>query len=258
MTKLKVLSLFAGIGGFDLGLERTGGFETVAFSEIDPFCRRVLRKHWPTVKQYEDVRELTADVLLADGLPRIDVICGGSPCQDLSVANMRSDWEGLDGERSGLWSEFARLIGEVRPQYVLLENVSVLLRRGFGRILGRLAEIGYDSEWHSIPASSIGAPHLRDRVWLVAYPNSERLERQHGDRKPTRHFGRSSDGTIRRLLTTIDAKDWLPEPGFCRVANGFPDRVDRLNALGNAVVPQIPEMIGRAILNARLAGQVTA
>src|SRR5215207_7570391 len=135
---LRVLDLFSGIGGFSLGLERTGGFRTVALCEIDPFCRRVLKKHWPGVPCYHDVRELTAERLAADGIG-VDVICGGFPCQDISVAGKRA---GLDGERSGLWSEIARLSCELRPQFLIVENVSALLGDGLERLLGDLAEIG--------------------------------------------------------------------------------------------------------------------
>ena len=150
---MRVLDLFSGIGGFSLGLERTGGFETVAFCEIEPFPRRVLAKHWPEVPQYDDVRTLTADVLARDGIA-VDVITGGFPCQDISVAGKRA---GLgEATRSGLWSEVVRLIGDLRPRYVIVENVANLLsgpseKRGgwFGRVLGDLAECGYDAEWET-------------------------------------------------------------------------------------------------------------
>ena len=172
---MRVLDLFSGIGGFSLGLERTGGFETVAFCEIEPFPRRVLAKHWPGVPCYDDVRTLTADVLRRDGIA-VDVITGGFPCQDLSVAGKQRGMG--EGTRSGLWSEIVRLVGELRPQYVIVENVAALLagpseRRGgwFGRVLGDLAECGYDAEWENIPASALGAPHRRERVWLVGYPS---------------------------------------------------------------------------------------
>jgi len=144
----RALSLFAGIGGFDLGLERTGGFKTVAFCEIDPFCQRVLAKHWPGVPIYDDVRELTAAKLKADGIS-VDCIVGGFPCQDISIAG---NGAGLAGERSGLWREYARLIREIRPRLVIVENVSALLCRGLGDVLGDLAEGGYDAEWDCIPA----------------------------------------------------------------------------------------------------------
>jgi site-specific DNA-cytosine methylase len=164
---LRVLDLFSGIGGFSLGLGRTGGFKTVAFCEIESFPRKVLAKHWPEVPCYHDVRELTADRLAADGIG-IDVICGGFPCQDISVAGAGA---GLAGERSGLWSEFARLIGELQPKYAIVENVSALLSRGLANVLGDLAALGYDAEWHCIPASAVGATHRRDRIWIVAYAN---------------------------------------------------------------------------------------
>jgi DNA (cytosine-5)-methyltransferase 1 len=198
---LTVGSLFSGIGGFDLGLERTGHMRTVWFCEQDEFCQRVLAKHWPGVPCHPDVRALVAD---ADGagcsapsaqrcdshrlrsagavgsrgsdgalpvpVPYVDVLCGGFPCQDLSYAGKGA---GLDGERSGLWGEYARLIRELRPRYVVVENVSALLARGLGRVLGDLAACGYDAEWDCIPASAVGAPHRRDRVWLVAYPGGD-------------------------------------------------------------------------------------
>ncbi|MBN8241739.1 DNA cytosine methyltransferase [Nitratireductor aquimarinus] len=161
MTKLKVLSLFAGIGGFDLGLERTGGFETVAVCEINPFCRSVLKRHWPKAKQYEDVRDLTAETLRGDGIA-VDVICGGFPCQDISLAGHQKGIE--DGTRSGLYVEVIRLIRELRPTFTLMENVTALLsgpsnRPGqwMGRVLGDLASIGHDAEWHRRP----------DRVHIV-------------------------------------------------------------------------------------------
>jgi DNA (cytosine-5)-methyltransferase 1 len=278
---LRVLSLFAGIGGFDLGLERTGGFETVAFCEIDPFCRRVLAKHWPGVPCYDDVRELTADRLRADGIS-VDVICGGFPCQDISEAGLRT---GLSGERSGLWKEYARLIGELRPRFVIVENVSELLRdgNGMGEVLGDLAQVGYDAEWHSIPALAVGADHIRERIWIVAYPDSagpvaadERWRKQRqaqvGEDAPEDNAYTNSArlsrwlqaGTIAEDARAISARlglalsaapafpglDGAGAPVLGRGENGIPDRVDRLHALGNAVVPQIPELIGRAILAA--------
>jgi DNA (cytosine-5)-methyltransferase 1 len=262
---LRVLSLFAGIGGFDLGLERTGGFETVAFCEINKYCQRVLAKHWPKVPCYDDVCSLTADRLAADGIA-VDAICGGFPCQDISVAGAGA---GLAGERSGLWREYARLIGELRPRYVIVENVAALLGRGLGTVLGDLAAIGYDAEWHCIPASAVGAPHRRDRVWIVANANGEREPQSEGRFSDIRGWsGNSSEdvaNTSRAGLSlsrqepvgthreqgrrTIATSDWWTiEPDVGRVAHGIPSRVDRLGALGNAVVPQIPEMIGRAIL----------
>lgn len=244
MEPLRVLSLFAGIGGFDLGLERTGGFKTVAFCEIDPFCRRVLAMHWPEVPCYDDVRTLTAERLAADGIA-VDVICGGFPCQDLSEAGERA---GIDGERSGLWSEYARLIGELRPRYALVENVTGLLdgERGawFGRVLRDLATLGYDAEWHCIQAADLGAAHIRDRVWSAAFlPDASQewcLERW------LEQFAKSR-------APAGDIHSFSNEPEPPRVADGVPNRMDRVGACGNAVIPQIPELIGRAILAARSA-----
>src|SRR5688572_4450644 len=178
---MNVLDLFSGIGGFSLGLERAG-MRTVAFCEIDPFCRRVLAKHWPGVPCYDDVRSLTAERLAADGIAA-DVICGGFPCQDISVAGKGL---GLEGVRSGLWSEYARLIGEIRPRFVIVENVSALLSRGLGRVLGDLAALGYDAEWHCIPASAVGAPHIRDRIWIIAYPQHPDADCS-GSHRPQQH-----------------------------------------------------------------------
>lgn len=241
---MNVLDLFSGIGGFSLGLERAG-MRTVAFCEIEPFPRAVLAKHWPHVPCYDDVRTLSAGRLAADGI-NVDVICGGFPCQDISSAGRGA---GLAGERSGLWSEYARLVGELRPRYVIVENVAALLGRGLYRVLGDLAALGYDAEWHCIPASAIGAPHRRDRVWIVAYAISERQPRP----------GSSWDASNPAPLIQREAIDafhgglgnvWRSEPLLGRVAHGVPRRVERLTALGNAVVSQIPEIIGRAILQA--------
>ncbi len=166
---MKVLDLFSGIGGFSLGLERAG-MRTVAFCEIDPFCRRVLARHWPGVPIYDDIEGLGWERLCADELwPGIDVIAGGFPCQDISLAGTGA---GLEGDRSGLYWQIWRLIRELRPSFVILENVAALLNRGLDDVLRSLASIGYDAEWHCIPASAVGAPHIRDRIWIVAYPSS--------------------------------------------------------------------------------------
>lgn len=180
---MNVGSLFSGIGGFDLGLERAG-FHTSWFCEQDDYCTRVLNRHWPRVPVYPDVTTLTAGEV-----EPVDVLCGGFPCQDLSLAGKGA---GIDGARSGLWSEFARLIGELRPRYVVVENVPALLSRGIWRVLGDLAEIGYDAEWDCLPASAFGAPHRRDRIWIVAYPGGEGLEGHggaFGDAEEVTDFG---------------------------------------------------------------------
>lgn len=244
MSKLNVLDLFSGIGGFSLGLERTGGFETVAFCEIEEFPRNVIKKHWPNVPCYRDVRELTAERLAADGIA-VDVICGGFPCQDISTAGKGA---GLAGERSGLWSEIARLTSELRPRYVIVENVSALLSRGLGTVLGDLAQIGYDAEWHCIPACYVGAAHRRDRIWIVAYPVGARVEGL-DIQKSIRTY--STKSCRWELARAIDAA--LPADDYARMRgdyDGVSSVMDRLKGLGNAVVPQIPELIGRAILEA--------
>lgn len=241
---MRVLDLFSGIGGFSLGLERAG-METVAFCEIEPFQRGVLKKHWPEVPCYEDVRSLTADRLVRDGVGQIDVICGGFPCQDLSVAGKGA---GITGERSGLWSEIVRLIGELGPRYVILENVAVLVSRGLGDVLGGLASVGYNAEWHCIPAYYTGSPQARDRIWIVAYPMQSRRKgrwscRDWWGKASERQAGFVDWGSYEKA----NDKLWL-EPEVDRVAHGLSRSVDAINALGNAVVPQIPEMIGRAIM----------
>lgn len=250
MTKLRVLDLFSGIGGFSLGLERaTGngkytGFETTAFCEIEAFPRKVLAKHWPNVPCYDDVRTLTAERLSADGIA-VDVICGGFPCQDISVAG---EGLGLAGERSGLWFEFLRLISELGPQVVIVENVSALLCRGIQAVLGGLASLGYDATWHCIPAAYVGLPHVRDRVWLVAYPGEKRAEGCWEDAL-SRLYRISWGENVGRAEAWAKRPD-LSASGLCRTSDGIPSRVDRTSALGNAVVPQIPELIGNAILKA--------
>jgi len=281
---LKVLDLFAGIGGFSLGLEKTGGFETIGFCEVDKKAQAVLKKHWPEVPIYDDVTKLTKDDI--DGT--VDVITGGFPCQDISLAGKGA---GLEGERSGLWWEFHRLIKELQPKWVIAENVSALRSRGLDQVLRSLSEIGYDAEWHCIPASAVGAPHRRDRIWIVAYPNLH--DGRHGSStQPYQWETRMESGSSGSGLTEREAEQnvahsgiegaqgrlhrwantqrqsqlgyfgcsgsmdgqqikdwWTTEPSVGRVAHGIPKRVDRIKQLGNAVVPQIPELIGRVILN---------
>jgi len=281
-------SLFAGIGGLDLGLERAG-LECAWQVEIDDWCRQVLAKHWPDVTRYEDVRTV------GDNLKPVDLICGGFPCQDISNAGKRA---GIGGERSGLWSEFARIIRIVQPQYVLVENVAALLGRGLGDVLGDLAACGYDAEWDCIPAASVGAPHRRDRIFVVAYagrngPHEQRRgvsganregevharrdvevrpladaegvseplwaaeeKRQGGSTgcgdgpdtdKPRLEVWQDQEG-LWEFAATVGVRQWAVEPDVGRMANGIPSRVDRLKGLGNAVVPQVAEYLGRMIV----------
>jgi DNA (cytosine-5)-methyltransferase 1 len=313
--------LFAGIGGFSLGLEQAG--MTCKWQvEIDPYATAVLKKHWPEVPKHEDVRTFPPQ-----GNYSVDLICGGFPCQDISFAGKGA---GLAGVRSGLWFEFARIIGHLRPRYVIVENVSALLTRGMGEVLGTLASLGYDAEWHVIPASAVGAPHRRDRVWIVAYADGsdgedirpkagssgegvpqvsgtrrrsvvpvgcgvgvrtdvadsdggglrlcrrsptasaaggsegegDQRERLRSDAGPGGEGGNVADALVSgleerqgqpsnaRQERSPSERDgwWATEPDVGRVAHGIPSRVDRLRCLGNAVVPQVVEFIGRAII----------
>ena len=256
------MDLFSGIGGFSLGLKRAGGFRTVAYCEIDPYCQKVLQARMfdgslDTAPICRDVRALDGRALT--GI--VDVICGGFPCQDISIVGKRV---GIDGERSGLWREIARLVREIRPRYVFVENVAALLTRGIERVLGDLASSGYDAEWDVIPARAVGAPHLRERVWIVAYPGSGRGSED--DVRPGRYASRVrgqalGDSASERLqdgaIFQVGRQEaqpqpersgwWATEPAVGRVAHGVPSRVDRLSALGNAVVPQVVEWIGRRI-----------
>ena len=325
---MKVLDLFSGIGGFALGLE-AAGFETAAFCEIDPYAQQVLKKNWPGVPIYDDVRRITADRLVSDGVG-IDVITGGFPCQDISTAGRQA---GIDGERSGLWSECSRLLGDIRPRYAIFENVTNLLTGDggdwFKRVLWDISTVGYDAEWHCIPASAIGAYHHRDRVWIVAYPSGVKREPGSQEQRALRKmqedgpiFNKScrrskahaklsantNSGGVRQeqepraecerasllelngeaqslahassqglqggqeagnngedrqeprnqlitRLSGIQGGVWEVEPNVGRVANGVPARTHRLRCLGNAVVPQIPELIGRQIMEAERESQ---
>jgi len=329
-------SLFAGIGGFDLGFERAG-MECIWQVEINDYAQKVLAKHWPKVHREADIKTVGKH-----NLEYVDVICGGFPCQDISYAGRGA---GLDGERSGLFFEAIRVVRELQPRVFVLENVAALLTRGLDRVLGTLAEIGYDAEWHCIPAAYVGAPHIRDRVFILGYANCGRREsggvawetarhrlstraasshassmadtrcelwrsglseRSDSDpqakrgsatnddkrcgedvadtagnrREQGRQDGRgskervgkgqecrswgggeasanaNSEGLEKRqgqnaIGTGQDGRTelgrsewWAVEPAVGRVANGVPARVDRLRGLGNAVVPQVAELVG--------------
>jgi DNA (cytosine-5)-methyltransferase 1 len=289
---LKILDLFSGIGGFSLGLERTSGFETVGFVEIDPFCRRVLAKHWPDVPCHPDVTTYE----FKEG--EADVVTAGFPCQDISLAG---EGAGITGARSGLYREVIRALRVVRPRYAILENVAALLGRGLDAVLGDMASIGVDAEWHCIPASAVGAPHRRDRIWIVANPGGEQheghraplsgtlateLSRATTDpesvfgsaqfrRKPDRDHASTGEmadtngeglsfpwnaGTTGESASTVEPRTgapgrgwWAAEPDVDRVAARVSSRVDRIRSLGNSVVPHIPQLVGRAILQAEAA-----
>lgn len=237
MMALTFGSLFAGIGGLDLGLERAG-MQCRWQVEINEYAQKVLAKHWPDVPRFRDVRDVGAT-----NLTRVDLIAGGFPCQDISYAGKGA---GLAGARSGLWFEFARIIGELRPRYVLVENVAALLDRGMGAVLGTLASLRYDAEWHCIPAAAIGAPHRRDRLFLVAYAAGQHVEVHRPAQK--RNKAIAQDTARRLVFSQRIQRSWSAEPEFCRVADGLPSELDRLRGLGNAVVPQVAEFIGRQIV----------
>ena len=372
---LRSLDLFAGIGGFALGFKRAG-IETAAFCENDPYAQAVLGKNFPGVTIFPDVRTLDARTFGQVGVATPEIICGGFPCQDISVAGRGA---GIGGARSGLWREFHRLIGEIGPRWVVIENVVALRTRGLDQVLGGLAALGYDAEWHCIPASAVGAPHRRDRVWIIAYAmrprphagthapihrgkagagardgepkrfrsalapgaladaadgsessrrgvadpqralvatgpradggiesrnssargegterdtlagstrvvadssgdgrvegsgDSDAMHRAPVSPRPSEfvrgRYGGDQDGAdahgtgsaqrqgVARndgaKLKAVERSDWWrSEPGMGRVADGIPRRVDRIRCLGNAIVPQIAEIIGRAILRA--------
>jgi len=263
---LTIGSLFSGIGGLELGLEWAGLGPTIWQVEQDDYCRRVLARHWPDAKRYEDVRHVGRTNLVPS-----DIICGGFPCQDISVAGKRA---GLVGARSGLFYEFARIIRELRPRYAVLENVTALLADGLGSVLSELAASGYDAEWDCVSASSVGAPHQRDRIFILAYPTSDDDAWRGSARAPQRgrlrHAENAADGeealadansergrfqqqfgSGTRSRTWNESEGgcwWSTEPDVGRVAHGVPARVDRLRALGNAVVPQVAEIVGQVIL----------
>lgn len=229
---MRVLDLFSGIGGFSLGLERAG-MKTKAFCEIEPYPRKVLAKHWPGVPIYDDVRRI-------DYSGAVDLVTAGFPCQDISFAGQGA---GLSGERSGLYWYILRTLRMVGRPKLMLENVAALLSRGMGSVLGSLAQIGYDSEWHCIPASSIGAPHHWDRCWIVADDWSKRGQRSFPhkiQRLPAFSWCKNGRG-----ITELPDRSDLYESKLCGGGNGVSKRLD---ATGNAVMPQIVELIGRAIL----------
>ena len=232
--KLQHLDLFSGIGGFSLGLESAGLAKTVAFCDIDNFCQEVLKKHWPEVPIFSNVKELTYEKLKTNGINKIDIITGGYPCQPFSVAGRKKGEE----DPRHLWPEYFRLIKELRPTWVIGENVSGHIKLGLDTVLEDLESEGYTARAFSISATSIGANHKRERVWIIAHSNSQRLQ----------GFGAKHE--LREGKTKVPfswLRWWESEPRIRRVAHGIPQRVDRLKGLGNAVVPQIPFLLGLTI-----------
>lgn len=241
---LTVGSLFAGIGGFELGFEATGRFETRWQVECDPYATEVLEKHWPDVQRHDDVctwpNETTEPV---------DVLIGGFPCQDISYAGKGA---GLDGQRSGLFYELMRIVRVVGPKYVVLENVAALFTRGMDQVLGTLASHGYDAEWEVVSAASVGAPHKRERVFIIGYLADSASVRQSGPWM----YGRSvnttkgSNGEANHAESSGQGKEnhWHVEPAVGRVAHGIPKRTHRLRCLGNAIVPQVAQVVAERLL----------
>ena len=267
MKKLKLLDTFSGIGGFSYAAEKlVGGFETTQFIEIDPYCQKVLKKHWPNVPIHDDITTFTAEPF------QFDAVCGGFPCQDLSVAGRG---KGITPEtRSGLFYELMRVVRMVRPKYVILENVAAILNNGLGIVLGELSEGGYNAEWSTFRASdTVQACHHRDRWFLVAYPKSELsngsklesflnkkssasksrdsnisitnsqgigMEGMRSSREQVKlkikKTGLSKWGYKRRLLSP-NWRSYTSEPCLRRGDDGLRDRTHRLRALGNAVIP---------------------
>ena len=255
---LRMIDTFSGIGGFSLAARWLGGIETVQFVERDPYCQRVLAKHWPTVPIHDDICTFSP----APG--SADIVCGGFPCQDISQAGKGA---GLAGSRSGLFYELLRVVRLVEPKYIVLENVAAILGRGLDDVLGALAEAGYDAEWACIPAAAVGACHQRDRWWCIAYPQSEqrhdggpadpagasRAAAKSGDgdganaaypysqrlERPHQLAGSRPQWPAAPCRLSADWGGYTSEPVLCRGDDGLSGRVDRLKALGNAVVPQV-------------------
>jgi DNA (cytosine-5)-methyltransferase 1 len=284
IMKLKHLDLFSGIGGFSLGLEATGGFETKAFCDIEKYPRQVLQKHWPHVKQYEDIKELNYERLKADGIDSIDIITGGYPCQPFSIAGRQKG----EQDPRHLWPEYFRLVKELRPTWVIGENVSGHIKLGLDTVIEDLESEDYAVRPFSISASSIGANHQRERIWILAHSrrsqwpraelrgenenetreenanqferssstsevdvantNDERLQRQWQSRNQFTPRFNSSRESSEEGQGTVGQGWWESEPNMGRVAHGIPKRVDRLKSLGNSLVPQIPYYIGKTIL----------
>ena len=231
---MRIGSLFSGIGGLELGLEMSGLGRTVWQVEQSEFCRSVLAKHWPEVERYKDVKEVGKH-----NLSRVDVICGGFPCQDISSAGKG---KGLAGERSGLWFEYARIISELEPSWVVIENVASGAKRWVDQVSWHLGELGYETLPIPITAEAVGAPHQRARIFIVGRLTS--------DTSSTRLPCRRLPLGVQEKKPIYPGDPWAkrsPCPTVRGVDDGLPGRVDRTKALGNAVVPQCAEVVGHVI-----------
>lgn len=230
---MKFVSLFTGLGGMDLGLE-WAGMRCVGQCEIDPYATRVLEKHWPRVRRHGDIHTFPPEPI---GEWSCGILVGGPPCQPVSVAGKRLG----EADERWLWDEYRRVISILRPAYVVIENVPGLIVRGLASILRDLAALGYDAEWDCIPANVFGLPHIRERVFIVAYPMCEGLE---GGRLPVFHTS-PAGRQVRRV--------GLSESDVVRKRNGIPNYVERIRGLGNAIVPQVAQWVGEQIM--RHAGE---
>jgi len=207
--------------------------------EIDEYANKVLAKHWPNVRRWPDVRTWPQP-----DTERVDVICGGFPCQDISDAGLKA---GLDGNRSGLFFDAVRVVRQLRPRVVVLENVAAIINRGHDRVLGSMAELGFDGEWEVLPACAFGAPHSRERVFYVFYSNRGEL-RTSG---PSQSEASSAVLHFSRASSPRQVGDWwTTEPEPCSVVYGIPGVVDELRGYGNAIVPQVAEWVGRRVVAA--------
>tara|TARA_A100001035_G_scaffold24360_1_gene16356 strand:+ start:1142 stop:2065 length:924 start_codon:yes stop_codon:yes gene_type:complete len=306
---MKVLDLFSGIGGFSLGLEAVG-MQTVAFCEYDKHSQAVLRKNWPSVPIFDDVKTLNKELLESEGIYDIGLICGGYPCQPFSVAGQR---RGAEDDRH-LWPQMFRLVQELRPTWVIGENVAGHITMGLDQVLSDLESENYTARPFVIPACAVDAPHRRDRIWTIAHTNGESQsdgpinedkrrrelveDSECRSRRDTKGVARGqdyeakrpqdSDPTARssqnvadstgertqrrrtnrqqesfthagkrlplRYSATTRPSQWLVEPSVRRVADGVPNRTHRLKQLGNAVVPQVVEVIGHIIMQIENGG----
>jgi len=276
---MNVGSLFSGIGGIELGFERQG-FNTKWFIECDPYAKEIIRKRFPEAKIYGDIKEVDFKAI-----PQVEVLTGGFPCQDISNAGKRA---GIEGDRSSLWKYYLKAISEIRPKIAFIENVSALLGRGLNTLLCDLAKVGYDAEWYCVSASSVGANHQRDRIFILAYSSSngddtqelsvirksyENTQKRENNPSKVGRFGSLGEipNTNKKRLQRINESEqgsrqsektfrwgsrWDVEPNLGRVANGVSNRVDRIKCCGNAVVPQVAEVFAEAI-KVREEGKMT-
>jgi len=272
--------LFSGIGGFSLGLETAGLAETVAFCDIEDYCQKVLNKHWPHIPIFSDIKELNYETLKAKGINNIDIITGGYPCQPFSVAGRKKG----EQDPRHLWPEYFRLVKELRPTWVIGENVSGHIKQGLDTVLENLESEGYSTRTFSISASSIGANHKRERVWILAHSGRSLREGTELGKENENEIGKENANQFERSSSTSQSNvansererlqrseqyethtretstqfptaeqieatglHWAIEPDVGRVAHGIPNRMDRLKSLGNSLVPQIPFLIANCI-----------